>query len=80
MLQLQPVHPGIETKGFLVKLLGYRDAHDGLMDHVPIGTERNGLLVVVSSQDGQVKLEDYERGALHPLAVSLPELIRGLDV
>ena len=79
-LSLTRVLPGFELESFLRDARGYRGAHGGQLNHVPIGMESNGWLVVVDNHSGEVLLEDFERGELKPLAPSLAELLRRLEV
>ena len=77
---LAPVLPGLELTSFLTSLAGYKEAHDDRIDHIPVGTEFNGDLVVIDNKTGEVLLEDYERGAFRSLAPNLETLIAGLKI
>jgi SecY interacting protein Syd len=77
---LEPVLPGLELDSFVMKARGYMDAHGGVLDRVPIGIERNGLLVVVDNHGGKVLVEDFERRTFEPLAPSLEALIDRLEL
>jgi hypothetical protein len=79
-ITLMPVLPGIELQSFLTQLVGYKEAHQDRLEHIPIGVEFNGDLVVVNNQTGEVQLEDYERGEFRTIAPSLEALIAGLTV
>jgi hypothetical protein len=79
-LSLMSVVPGIELDSFLLLARGYKDAHNGVLAHVPIGVEFNGLQVVVSNSDGAVFIEDWERGTFISLAAGLETLIDNLQV
>ncbi|MDM5155407.1 SecY-interacting protein Syd [Bacillus sp. DX1.1] len=74
-LELNPVIPGIELRDFYITLQGYKKAHHNELKNTPIGIECNGLLVVVDNENGQVKIEDYERGSFEVISNSLAELI-----
>jgi len=77
-VQLEAVLPGIELRSFVSKLASYKSTHQGAMRAVPIGVEKNGLLVVVDNATGKVLLEDYEEAVYEPLADSLEQLIAEL--
>ncbi len=80
-LTLEPVAPGIELDSFLGKARGYRRAHGGKLDQVPMGMEnRENLLVVVNNTTGDVALEDFERRSFLKIADSLDDLIERLQV
>ncbi|PEY43927.1 SecY interacting protein Syd [Bacillus cereus] len=74
-LELNSVIPGIELRDFYISLQGYKKAHHNELKNIPIGIECNGLLVVVDNENGQVKIEDYERGSIEVISNSLAELI-----
>ena len=74
-IELNPVIPGIEVRDFYTSLQGYKEAHHNELKNIPIGIESNGLLVVVDNENGQVKIEDYERGSFEVISKSLAELI-----
>ncbi|CAI8760470.1 MULTISPECIES: SecY-interacting protein Syd [Bacillus] len=74
-LELNPVIPGIELRDFYITLQGYKKSHHNELKNIPIGMECNGLLVVVDNENGQVKIEDYEKGSLEVISNSLAELI-----
>jgi hypothetical protein len=77
-ITLMPVLPGIELQSFLAKLVGYKEAHNDRLEHIPLGVEFNGDLVVVNNRTGEVELEDYERGEFRTIAPKLETLIAGL--
>jgi len=79
-ISLMPVLPGIELRSFLTKLVGYKEAHGDRLDHIPLGVEFNGDLVVVDSKTEEVQLEDSERGAFRTIAPSLEKLIQEMAV
>lgn len=70
---IDPIIPGNYKAAFLQQLLGYRRAHGGRIDYVPIGmdVERNVLLVVRNSS-GEVCAEEVEAGTCRVLCESLP--------
>lgn len=74
-IELNSVIPGIEVRDFYISLQGYKKAHHNELKNIPIGIESNGLLVVVDNENGQVKIEDYERGSFEVISKSLVELI-----
>lgn len=79
-VQLEPVRPGVELEDFTRNLRGYKSAHGGRLENVPVGFEtEQGLLVVVDNETGEVKLEDYEVGSFEPLAADLGALIKELS-
>lgn len=78
-LTLIPVMPGIELDSFLADARGYAEAHGGLLDHVPIGVEFNGLQVVVDNRTGSVAIEDWERGTFDIFSDRLSDLIARLQ-
>lgn len=71
---IDPIIPGNYKAAFLQQLLGYRRAHAGRLDYIPIGmdVERNVLLVVRNSS-GDVCVEDVEVGSYQVLCEGLPE-------
>jgi hypothetical protein len=78
LLMLEPVIPAVELDSFLSNSRNYKSAHGGELNYVPIGSENEGLIVVVDNIDGRVFLENYETSRFDPLAESLEELIRSL--
>ncbi|MBC6972201.1 SecY-interacting protein Syd [Bacillus sp. Xin] len=74
-LELNSVIPGIELRDFYTSLQGYKKAHHNELKNIPIGIECNGLLIVVDNENGQVNIEDYERGSFEVISNSLAELI-----
>jgi SecY interacting protein Syd len=74
-IALLPVLPGDEPESFLLGASDYAAAHGGRLDHVPIGSEHNGLQVVVDNRTGAVAIEDWERGTFTEIAPSLEELL-----
>jgi Syd protein (SUKH-2) len=79
-ITLMPVMPGIELDSFLLQARGYARAHDGVLDHVPIGVDFEGLLVVVDNHAGNIAIEDWERGRFDVLTDRLSNLISGLQL
>jgi len=78
-VELDGVYPEDETYDLRARLVGYRRAHDGRLEKIPIGLESTAdLLVVVDNATGHVEIEDYERRTFEPLADSLAQLIDGL--
>jgi hypothetical protein len=76
-LLFDPIVPGNYQKAFLTKLLGYKEAHGGKIEHVPIGFEQNtSLLIVVENETGEVYLEDYEVGEFTKIATDLYQLLQ----
>lgn len=78
-ITLLPVLPGRELDTFLAQARGYAEAHDGRLDHVPIGIEFDGLQVVVDNRTGEVAIEDWERGTFTVIAAGLEDLIARLE-
>lgn len=74
-IQLEPVLPGIGVREFVQKLDGYKCVHNDRLDHIPIGTEANGSLVVVRNSNGTVELEDWDARSYTRIANSLDDLI-----
>ncbi|PGS05453.1 MULTISPECIES: SecY-interacting protein Syd [Bacillus] len=74
-IELNSVIPGIELRDFYTFLQDYKKAHHNELKNIPIGMECNGLLVVVDNENGQVKIEDYEKGTFEVISNSLAELI-----
>lgn len=72
--ELEGVLPGAEPFGLHDQVLGYRRAHGGKLDKIPIGLESTrDLLLVVDNTTGAVEVEDYEVQRFEPLANSLAE-------
>jgi hypothetical protein len=76
-IQLEPVLPRIELDGFAYMLKGYKENHPRL-EHIPLGMEGDGRIVVVDNQHGTVRLEDFERKSFTFLAEDLATLISRL--
>lgn len=75
-VQLEPVQPGVGLEDFVRNLRGYKGAHGGRLDNIPVGVETGqGMLVVVDNETGEVKLEDYESSSFELLAADLGSLI-----
>ncbi|MBH8585818.1 SecY-interacting protein Syd [Thermoactinomyces sp. CICC 10520] len=69
--------PRIELDGFAYMVKGYRENHPRL-EHIPLGMEGNGRIVVVDNQHGTVRLEDFERNSFTFLADDIPSLLTRL--
>lgn len=59
---------------------GYKSNHNNKLDHIPIGMEGNGLMVVVDNQYGTVQLQDFERKSFVKLADNIASLITQLKL
>lgn len=77
-IQLESVLPGIEDKIFLGKVVGYRTTHGDDRIFIPMGFEKNGLLVVVENGSGRVCFEEYGSNRFEEVAESLESLIANL--
>lgn len=77
-LTLDASLPGLWPESFVEQAKSYADAHGGTLDHVPIGIEASGLLLVVNNRTGEVGLEDFERRTVQSIAPSLDEFFRAL--
>lgn len=80
LIELEAVLPNIEFNSFRERLKGYKDNHQNRLDHIPIGIEGNGMLVVIDNEDGKVKLEDFERDSFETISESIQELISNLSL
>jgi SecY interacting protein Syd len=76
-IQPEPVLPRIELSGFAYIQKGYKENHPQL-EHIPLGMEEHGQIVVVNKQHGTVRWEDFERKSFSFLAVDIPSLISRL--
>lgn len=79
-ISLESVLPNAEMCSFREKLEMYRKSHNGRLDHIPIGIEGNGLLVVIDNDSGAVHLEDFEVCSFEVIASSIEELISGFTL
>ncbi|MDM5186418.1 SecY-interacting protein Syd [Bacillus sp. DX4.1] len=79
-IELEAVLPNIEFNSFKERLKGYKDNHQDRLNHIPIGIEGNGMLVVIDNEDGKVKLEDFESGSFETISESIQELISNLSL
>ncbi|PGZ95418.1 SecY interacting protein Syd [Bacillus pseudomycoides] len=79
-IELEAVLPNIEFGSFKERLKGYKDNHQDRLNHIPIGIEGNGMLVVIDNEDGKVKLEDFEFGSFETISESIQELISNLSL
>jgi hypothetical protein len=78
-VDLEPILPGVGLRDVRRNLVGYREAHGGRLDRVPIGVEtEESLLVVVNVRDERIEIEDYELTRFEAIAESLADLIEGL--
>ena len=77
-ISLEPVLPNYEITSFRETLKGYKNNHANRLKKIPIGIEGNGLLVVVDNDNGEIQLEDFERGTFEDIAGSIQELISNL--
>ena len=80
LIELEAVLPNIEFHSFKECLKGYKDNHQNRLDHIPIGIEGNGMLVVIDNEDGKVKLEDFERDSFDTISESIQDLISNLSL
>jgi len=79
-ISLIPVLPGVELESFIASARAYKKAHSDSLPRVPIGVEFNGLQVLVDNSSGEVVIEDWERGAVTLIAMSLELLIDGMSL
>ncbi|WP_410983405.1 SecY-interacting protein Syd [Bacillus cereus] len=77
-IELEVVLPNIELNSFTERLKGYKANHQERLNHIPIGIEGNGMLVVIDNENGKVKLEDFERGSFETISENIQELISNL--
>ncbi|OMF02906.1 SecY interacting protein Syd [Paenibacillus sp. FSL H7-0331] len=77
-IKLESVLPKADIESYSNILTGYKNNHNNKLEHIPIGIEGNGLMVVVDNQDGYVKLEDYERNSFEVIAEGIEQLITTL--
>lgn len=77
-IKLESVLPKADIESYSNLLLGYKNNHNNKLEHIPIGIEGNGLIVVVDNQDGSVKLEDYERNSFEVISEGIEQLIMTL--
>ncbi|MBC6972209.1 SecY-interacting protein Syd [Bacillus sp. Xin] len=77
-IELEVVLPNIELNSFTERLKGYKANHQDRLNHIPIGIEGNGMLVVIDNENGKVKLEDFERGSFETISENIQELISNL--
>lgn len=85
-IALNPVIPGMEAAELEQMLLGgpfgsgYIAAHGGSLRHVPIGIHHpSDLLLVVDNANGDIAIEDWERGTFEVIAKDLAELVGELQ-
>lgn len=75
---IDPVVPGNYKAAFLQRLLGYRGAHQGSLEYIPIGMEmERDLILVVKNSTGEVFVEDFHTGSYHVICDSLPVFFAG---
>ncbi|MBA4601728.1 SecY-interacting protein Syd [Thermoactinomyces mirandus] len=79
-IKLEAVLPNIELDSFTYMVKGYKSNHNNKLDHIPLGIEGNGLIVVVDNQYGTVQLEDFERKSFDMLADNIASLISQLKL
>ncbi len=73
---IDPVIPGNYEIAFLSRLLGYKKAHNGKLDYIPIGIDvEKDLLLVVDNNSGIVCIENYEKNEYMPIAKSLLDFL-----
>nr|WP_277818599.1 SecY-interacting protein Syd [Bacillus sp. TL12] len=77
-IELEVVLPNIELNSFTERLKGYKANHQDRLNHIPIGIEGNGMLVVIDNENGKVKLEAFERGSFETISENIQELISNL--
>jgi len=71
---IDPIIPGNYKAAFLQQLLGYRSAHQGHLDHMPIGIEMDrDLLLIVRNSSGEICVEDFDAGTYQVICESLPK-------
>lgn len=74
--ELDSIIPGNYKSSFLLRLLGYRDAHGGKLDYIPIGMSmETGILLVINNESGEVCTEDYELHMYSVISNSLEEFL-----
>lgn len=77
-IKLEPVLPNIELDSFVYMVKDYKENHHHPLEHIPLGMEGNGLIVVVDNQHGTIQLEDVERKSFEFLADDLAAVISRL--
>jgi hypothetical protein len=77
-IRLESIRTQEDVKAFENGLWEYKCNHNNKMEHIPIGMEGNGLIVVVDAQDGSIKFEDHERHSFELLAKDLEQFILSL--
>ncbi|MDQ1922186.1 SecY-interacting protein Syd [Massilia pseudoviolaceinigra] len=71
---IDTIIPGNYKVAFLQKLIGYRAAHQGRLDYIPIGMEvERDLLLVVKNSSGEICVEDFSVGSYQIICESLPK-------
>ncbi len=74
-IKLESVQQTTDIESYFNLLVGYKHNHDNKLEHIPIGIEGNGLIVVVDNQNGLVKLEDFERKSFEVISEGIEQLI-----
>jgi len=74
-IKLESVLPNAYIQSYSSRLREYKNNHNHTLDHIPLGMEGNGLIVVVDNRDGSVKLEDFERNAFEAISESIEQFI-----
>jgi Syd protein (SUKH-2) len=75
-IEMYPVVPGNYIRAFLSSFLGYINAHNGLLTHIPIGFDtKSASLIVIDNSNGRIQIENYEDSTLEEIAPSLYTLL-----
>ncbi|NJJ42434.1 SecY-interacting protein Syd [Paenibacillus sp. 7028] len=77
-IKLESVLPKADIESYRNMLMGYKNNHNNKLEHIPIGIEGNGLIVVVDNENGSVKLEDFERNSFEVISEGIKQLITTL--
>lgn len=74
VVSFEPNRPGLDPQAWVDQARAYAAAHDGRLDHVPIGLDNeSGLQIVVDNRTGQLAIEDWERDSYEIIAESLDD-------
>ncbi len=75
---INPIIPGNYKAAFLQQLLGYRAAHQGSLEYIPVGMDvERDLLLVVRNSSGEVCVEDFYSASFQVICDSLPAFFDG---
>jgi hypothetical protein len=81
LLSFNPNPPGLNPDYWAALLRTYAAAHDGRLDHIPIGLdEDSSLQIVVDNRTGELSIEDWETGEHEVIAESLDDAFRRMVV